>query len=444
MRAPDELLAKAEDAAKTATRQGADAAEVYLTQAHSLRIAADAGSVLPSLDVSDGATVRVHVAGRAGVCSTSAIAQLPAAIEQAIRAARGAAAARAIPYTSPRRAVASAQAWSWPSDSVDRMTDVVARVLSTGLAAKDVTYVEARWQASCRDIALATSDGLAVTDRVQGGRMDVELRAERGTAKRGSMDSWMGPDILRDPRPEAWADALATRARDALDASPLDARPDLVLFAPAPAGQLLGTAAQAFSAAVAAAGQSPLKSTPGEQVYSDVVSLTDEPQGPRGGRFRAIDDEGEPTARLPLVESGVLRSLLFDRATAHAAGRASTGHGFRKGASGGPAPRPANLVLEPGDRSFDDLLADAGRAVVVTEPLLGSFTSNAVTGDFSVVAPFAFLAEGGRIARALPPTTLGGNAHDVLRRVRGLGKDLRACRAAAAPHVLTGGVSCAT
>jgi predicted Zn-dependent protease len=77
-----------------------------------------------------------------------------------------------------------------------------------------------------------------------------------------------------------------------------------------------------------------------------------------------FDGEGTPTTRVDLIVEGIATGVVHDRATATAAGVASTGHGL-------PGPNPfgpfaSSLVLAPGASSVDDLVAGVDRGLLVT------------------------------------------------------------------------------
>ncbi len=78
-----------------------------------------------------------------------------------------------------------------------------------------------------------------------------------------------------------------------------------------------------------------------------------------------FDVEGTPKRPLDLVRDGVTRGLLHTRRTAKAMGVESTGHAVEGGAAWGAL--GANLVLEPGDATVEDLIADVERGVLVTD-----------------------------------------------------------------------------
>jgi len=78
-----------------------------------------------------------------------------------------------------------------------------------------------------------------------------------------------------------------------------------------------------------------------------------------------FDIEGTPKQPLDLVRDGITSALLHTRRTAKAAKTFSTGHAVEGGSSWGAL--GANLVVEPGRKSTDELVAGVERGVLVTD-----------------------------------------------------------------------------
>lgn len=448
MNSHDELRGAAEDGVKRALSRGADAAEVYVARASTLAVAADSSGAQPSVGLEDGVAVRVVVGGRMGFSGAPSRRSLDDAIAHALASARQPSASKAAAFPAAPAPGAGAGAArlddAMPADALDGAAGIVTRAVATAQAARHVTYIEARYRRAVIDFGVANSAGTVAADRVENERIEMELRVTRGTTARSSADVFVASRALASMDVDGAVAALAARATEALDASPLVGSAEQVILHPAPASQVVGIAARAFSGIAARSRQSVLSGRVGEAVMSPLVSITDEPRSADGARSRRFDDEGMPVRSHVLVEGGILRGFLYDAQTALLAGETPTGHGLRKGVTGGVAPRPINLAVAPGDASMEELVEQCERGILVTEPLLGSFTSNQVTGDFSVVVPFAFLVEAGRIRHALPPTSIGGNAHRVLAEVRGLTRERRTLKPGRLPGILAGGISCAT
>jgi TldD protein len=91
---------------------------------------------------------------------------------------------------------------------------------------------------------------------------------------------------------------------------------------------------------------------------SEHMNVTADPTTPLGLGTFAYDDEGVPAQRRPVVEAGVLRGFLSSRQTAALLGQGGGGSMRADSWSRMPLVRMTNLHLEPGEGSFEDLLAD--------------------------------------------------------------------------------------
>jgi PmbA protein len=167
-------------------------------------------------------------------------------------------------------------------------------------------------------------------------------------------------------------------------------------------------------------GRSPFSERLQEKVFSEAVTLFDDARLPGAAASEAFDREGTPTARLPVVEAGVLRTFLYDVYEARAAGRAPTGHA-QGGASARPSIGASNLILSEGSIPYAKLCAEPERAVLVTR-LSGS--SNAITGEFSgVVKGGFFLRRGDRVP--VREVMIAGNLYQALKQVSGVSAETR-------------------
>ena len=160
----------------------------------------------------------------------------------------------------------------------------------------------------------------------------------------------------------------------------------------------------------------------GERVFDERVTILDDPLDPRG-LPRALDFEGTPAGRVPLVEAGVVRGAVWDRTTAARAGRESTGHALP------PEYRmygaiPGSLRLEPGDATSEQLAEAVEDGIYVTrlhylgvvDPRAGVVTGMTRDGTFRI--------REGRPAEPLPNLRFTVAVPEVLADVPALGRDL--------------------
>ena len=146
----------------------------------------------------------------------------------------------------------------------------------------------------------------------------------------------------------------------------------------------------------------------GKPVGSPLLTLVDDPLVPAGLGSRPFDGEGLAARRRPIFEGGILRHHFLDTYYARKLGRAPT------------TGSPSNLVLEPGGRSFDQLLADVGDGILVTSFLGGN--SDPTTGNFSFGIRGHLIA-GGRIGAPVSEMNITGTLPDLLLRLEAVGDD---------------------
>jgi PmbA protein len=204
-----------------------------------------------------------------------------------------------------------------------------------------------------------------------------------------------------------------------------------VIFDPRVSTSLLGHLVAAITGSAIARKTSFLLEALGTQLFAPGITIRDDPLRHRGLRSRAFDGEGLPCLPLDLVANGVLTSWLATSADARQLGIAPTRHAGRS-VGGSPGAGPSNLMLMPGLKSREELLASVPRAILVTE-LIGQGV-NPVTGDYSRGAA-GFLVEGGEIGPAVAEITIAGNLKQMFATLEP-GSDLELRRGIDAPTLL--------
>ncbi len=133
---------------------------------------------------------------------------------------------------------------------------------------------------------------------------------------------------------------------------------------------------------------------PGRKVGSELVTIIDDGKDPATLPM-AFDYEGVGKQRVPLIERGICREVVYDAQTAARAGRTSTGHGL-------PAPNPygpfpLNMTMSAGSTSRDELIGGLERGLLVTR----FHYTNPVHPKLAIVTGMTrdgtFLVEDGRI-----------------------------------------------
>jgi PmbA protein len=197
-----------------------------------------------------------------------------------------------------------------------------------------------------------------------------------------------------------------------------------VIFTPlGVASTLLMPIAMAVNGKTVLQGASPLGHRKGEQVFDKRLSIRDDPMIEYRPGSRFCDDEGMPSQRTPLIAKGVVANFLYDLQTAALAGTKSTGSGSRSLASQ-PSPSLSAIVIEEGDTSFEDMLADIKDGLVVEE-LMGASMGNVLGGDFSGNVLLGYRVQNGKLVGRVKDTMVTGNIYEALKEVKAVGNKAR-------------------
>ncbi|MGQ4833565.1 MAG: TldD/PmbA family protein [Candidatus Asgardarchaeia archaeon] len=166
----------------------------------------------------------------------------------------------------------------------------------------------------------------------------------------------------------------------------------------------------------------------GQKVASKKLTLIDDGQLPEGLNTTKIDHEGITKTTNIIIEEGILKSFLFDSYSAYKLNKVPTGNASRAGrGSSEPFNNSVdvsfnNIVIQEGTKDFQSFIESFDQAIVVKTMILGGGHANRSTGDFSVVAPNAFLWKNGTLT-PLKSITLAGNLYKVLETIVDIGGD---------------------
>jgi PmbA protein len=197
-----------------------------------------------------------------------------------------------------------------------------------------------------------------------------------------------------------------------------------VVFTPeGVANALIMPLMSAFNGKTVLEGASPIGKKLGQLVFSEQLSLYDDPTIPYRPGSRPCDDEGTSSQRTPLIEHGIVTSFLYDLQTAALARTQSTGNGHRSG-GGLPTPSPSAFVITPGKITFDDMVSDIKEGLVV-EYLMGATQGNILGGDFSGNVLLGYKIENGRIIGRVKNTMVSGNIYHLLKEITAIGSEAR-------------------
>lgn len=282
---------------------------------------------------------------------------------------------------------------------------------------------EAIYSDSDTEVAIATSTGVAGSYRRTDAWCYSVAIAEDGDDTQVAFEFDLARG-LASLDAEAIAERAARRALSILGAKKIPSARMPVVFDPYTSGQFLGVVAAALTGEAVQKGRSLFAGKIGEQVAAASLSLVDDGRVDGAPGSAPWDAEGVPTRRTAVIESGTLKSFLYDVTSARREGRSSTGNATRAGFKSAPHAAPTNLAFDSTGQSRDEILRSAGRALLVQDFHGVHSGTNPISGDFSVGAT-GRLIEDGTLTQPVREVTIAAPMLDILSRITAVGTDRR-------------------
>lgn len=265
-------------------------------------------------------------------------------------------------------------------------------------------------------VELHNTEGLCAVREGEDCAAVVDVVAEEGETVKDAYALYTGVDA--DKMEELVQEAVQ-KAVFRLDAAPVETGKYRVVLKHEALNTLLTGMLPMFSAEEAQRGRSLLSDKEGKTIAAPCVHLMDDPHHP--SLARAFDGEGMPTKRTDILSNGTLLTLLHNRKTAKRAGRETTGNAVRS-ASGPVSVGPNKFRFCGGETSYEALLEELRDGLVI-DSLAGAHAGiDFVSGDFSLMASGALVADG-KIVRAVDRITVAGNFLTLLRDVEAVAND---------------------
>ena len=195
---------------------------------------------------------------------------------------------------------------------------------------------------------------------------------------------------------------------------PVQSKPMPVIFTPYGFVAILLSLGLALDGKNVFLGASPLRDKLGQSIAHPGFTLIDDPTVDYGPNTSAFDNEGVLRKRMPLVENGVLRNFIYDLDTAGRAGEHPTGHGTNRSLT--------NLVMNPGDKSFEQMVSGIAEGLLVHD-YLGLGQGNPINGEFSVNVFLGYKIENGKVTGRVKDVMLAGNAYSALKDITAMSQE---------------------
>jgi PmbA protein len=408
------------DLTAKARKAGADACDAMLVDAAAVSVTCRLGKI-ETLERAESAALdlRVFVGKKQAIVATTD--RRPKALDELVE--RAVAMAKAAPEDqfcgiAPPELIAK----KWPElDMADtakieasHLIEQTRKAEDTARAVKGITNSEGAEAASSEaDITLVISNGFAGQYRRTHHGLSATMVAGDGTNMERDYEYASRVFASDLPSAETIGKQAAERTLRKLNARKMPTAQVPLIFDPRIAGSILGHLSGAISGSSVARGTSFLKDKLGQKIFSENITIVDDPQRSRALRSYPFDGEGLLPEKRKIIDKGVLTTWFLDLRSARQLNMKSTAHASRS--SGGlPSPSPSNLYMEPGSLSPAELMRDIKQGFYVTE-LMGTGV-NGVTGDYSRGCA-GFWIENGTISFPVSEMTIAGNLKDMFKNL---------------------------
>ena len=160
----------------------------------------------------------------------------------------------------------------------------------------------------------------------------------------------------------------------------------------------------------------------GKQIASAKVTAIDDGTIPNYWGSENIDDEGNPTTRLVLIENGILKNYMIDRFNSRRMNMPVTGSGRRQDYTFAPSSRMRNTYIAPGSDDENEIISGMGDGLYAKK--MGGGSVNPITGEFNFAVGEGYLVKNGRIDRPVRGATLIGKGGQTIMKIDRVGRKM--------------------
>lgn len=278
----------------------------------------------------------------------------------------------------------------------------------------------ASWSNSVGQVTLANSDGFVGQYQTTVASMSVSLLAEENGVKQ--RDGWYSFNryFKNLASPKSVGEEAARRTVRRLGGKKVKSQAVPVVVSPEVASDFVGMIFGAASGSSVYRRSSYLVDKVGEQVAAPSITIIDDATMEDGLASRPFDAEGVKSSTVTVIENGVLKTYVCDSYSARRLNAKVTGNAGRS-YQGSPGVSATNLFLKNGKDDPKNIIKSVKNGLYLTE-MFGSGV-NSVTGDFSQGAS-GYWIENGEITYPVQEITIAGNVLKVLKDVKAIGNDL--------------------
>lgn len=155
-----------------------------------------------------------------------------------------------------------------------------------------------------------------------------------------------------------------------------------------------------------------------QEIFSNKLTIIEDPTNDKFPGYRLFDDEGTTTYNKTIIESGKLRTYIYNIKEAIIKGINSTGNGYSRIST-------QNMYVVPGKVSEKEIFTKLKDGIYITDYMGESATSiNSVNGNISIQI-FGFLVENGEIISGIEPAIMTTTIFELLSNVEEIGNEIK-------------------
>ena len=317
---------------------------------------------------------------------------------------------------------------SWLDDIPNLNESTVKLLDSTKLLShknKNLQVRRASYSRNWQEVLVAATDGVFARDIRLHQTVGINVIAisenNRSTSARRYGSSG-NPNDLRNWNIEKSANELNESAQRMLHAEYVEAGQMPVVLANKFGGVIFHEACgHLLETTQLERGTSPFHDKVNQQIANKAVSAVDEGLSDHAFGSISMDDEGMEPQNTVLIENGILKKFLSDRAGCLRTGHPRTGSGRRQNFSFAAASRMRNTYIKKGNYSPDKLIESVDNGLYCKSMGGGSVGP---TGQFNFSVEEGYLIKNGKLDKPVKGATLIGEAKEILPRISMCANDL--------------------
>ncbi|KPL05104.1 MAG: hypothetical protein AMJ73_02340 [candidate division Zixibacteria bacterium SM1_73] len=212
-----------------------------------------------------------------------------------------------------------------------------------------------------------------------------------------------------------------------LSSNPIELPPGkytVILEEAAVASLLLFLGFLGFGAKTFIQGRSFMAGKIGEKITGDNITVVEDPYHPMMNAM-PFDYEGVVKKKVPLIENGVAKGVVYNSYYANKAGVESSGHALPPNNTFGPYPK--NMVMSPGNSNLDEMISSTEKGILITHFWYINYMNPMKTMVTGTTRDGTFLIEDGKIKSAVKNMRIGQSILEAFSNVEIMSQERKLC-----------------